>query len=114
MARKDGKDRGILEWPQKSGQWWVRILINGREKRYRADNKTQAKALYGRLKADVREGRYFPKKYEQRKNISLRAWINRCLEGFTHLQGYRNQKIRDSLAEQGLCNRLPHQLGQQW
>lgn len=58
--------------------------------RYRADNKTQAKALYGRLKADIREGKYFPEKYNQQKEITLRAWIDRCLEGFTQLKGYRN------------------------
>lgn len=52
MARLNGKDKGILEHPAGSGKWWVRIYVNGREKRYRADNKTQAKALYGRLKAD--------------------------------------------------------------
>lgn len=92
MARKHGKDRGILEYPKGSGKWWVRIFINGREKRYRADNKTQAKALYGRLKAEIREGRYFPEKYNQPEAITLRAWIDRCLEGFTHLRGYRNQK----------------------
>ena len=92
MARKGGKDRGIMDLPKGSGQWWVRLFVNGREKRYRADNKTQAKALYGRLKADIREGRYFPEKYDQQKDITLRAWITRCLEGFTQLRGYRNQK----------------------
>ena len=46
MARRDGKDRGITF---KDGKWWVRLFVNGREKWYRAQNKTQAKALYGRL-----------------------------------------------------------------
>jgi integrase len=84
MARKDGKDRGVLEYPKGSGQWWVRLYANGRERRYRADNKTQAKALYGRLKADIREGRYFPEKFSTTKEITLRAWINRYLEGSTN------------------------------
>lgn len=92
MARKHGKDRGILEYPKGSGQWWTRVYVNGREKRYRTENKTQAKTLYGRLKADIREGRYFPEKYDQPEEITLRVWIKRCLEGFTHLRGYRNQK----------------------
>jgi len=84
MARKNGKDRGILEWPPKSKIFFVRIYVNGREKRFKCDNKTQAKALYGRLRADIREGKYFPEKYNQPKDITLRAWIDRYLEGSTN------------------------------
>ena len=84
MARKDGKDRGTVEKPKGSGKWWVRIFVNGREKWKRADNKTQAKALYGRLKAEIREGKYFPEKFAQSKDVTLRTWINRCLEGSTN------------------------------
>jgi len=81
MSRKDGKDRGVVF---KDGKWWVRLYINGREKWFRADNKTQAKTLYGRLKADIREGKYFPEKFDKPKEISLRAWIDRYLEGSTN------------------------------
>jgi integrase len=61
MARKDGKDRGILEYPPKSGKWFVRIWVNGREARYRCSTKSEAKALYGRLKSEQRSGKYFEK-----------------------------------------------------
>ncbi|MDT7042929.1 tyrosine-type recombinase/integrase [Candidatus Nitronereus thalassa] len=81
MARLGGKDRGIVF---KDGKWWVRLFINGREKWFRAENKTQAKALYGRLRADIREGKYFPEKFDKQKDISLRAWIDRYLEGSTN------------------------------
>jgi integrase len=81
MARPGGKDRGIVEKPKGSGKWWVRLFVNGREKRYRAENKSQAKALYGRLKAEIREGRYFPEKFAQQKAVTLRAWLTRYLEG---------------------------------
>jgi len=84
MARKDGKDRGIVEKPKGSGKWWVRIFVNGRETWKRADNKTQAKALYGRLKGEIREGKYFPEKFAQTKDVTLRTWIDRCLEGSTN------------------------------
>lgn len=50
MARKNGKDRGILEFPSKSGKWFVRVWLNGREKRFRCSTKREAKALYGRVK----------------------------------------------------------------
>ena len=66
MARKDGKDRGILEWPNGSGKWWARLMAGGRERRYRADSKTAAKALYAKLKTEVFEQRFHPEKYERR------------------------------------------------
>ncbi len=80
MARKAGKDRGITQRKGRKG-WWVRLYANGRERWHRCDTKSQAKALYGRLKADVREGTYFPEKFAPRKDITLRAWIKRYLEG---------------------------------
>ncbi len=58
MARKGSKDRGVTF---KDGVWWVRLYVNGREKWYRCQTKSQAKALYGRLKADQREDKYFSK-----------------------------------------------------
>ena len=57
MARKAGKDRGITQRKGREG-WWVRLYDNGRERWHRCDTKSQAKALYGRLKADIREGKY--------------------------------------------------------
>ena len=86
MSRRHGKDRGLV---YKNGLWWVRLYVNGREKWYRADSKTQAKTLYGRLKADLREGRYFPEKYDASKALTLQAWIARYLEGVTS-RGLRN------------------------
>ncbi len=84
MARKGGKDRGSVEKPKDSGKWWVRLLVTGRERWYRCENKSQAKALYGRIKAEIREGKYFPEKFQQPKAITLRAWISRYLEGSTN------------------------------
>ena len=60
MARKGGVDRGVCQRKGRPG-WWVRIYVGGRERWFRCDTKSQAKALYGRLKAEVREGKYFEK-----------------------------------------------------
>lgn len=60
MARKDGRDRGITQRKGREG-WWVRLYVDGRERWFRCDSKTQARALYGRLKAEQREGKYFEK-----------------------------------------------------
>ena len=81
MARKGGKDRGLVF---KKGSWWVRLVHRGREKQYKCDSKSQAKALYQRLRADIREEKFFPEKYAAKEDITLRAWIARCLEGSTN------------------------------
>ena len=91
MARKGGKDRGIVEKPKGSGKWWVRLVVKGREKWYRCDNKSQAKNLYGRLKAEILEETYFPGRFKQKKDVSLRAWIARCLESSTN-RGIVNER----------------------
>ena len=89
MARTGGKDRGIVEKPEGSGVWWVRLYVNGREKWFRTDSKSQAKALYARVKVEEREKRYFPEKFDRTKSVTLRAWLKQCLEGITS-PGLRN------------------------
>ena len=91
MARKKGEDRGIVEKPKGSGKWWVRLFVNGREKWFRCNNKTQARETYGKKKAEIREGKYFPEKFNQPKDITLRAWIRRYLEGCTN-RGIANER----------------------
>ena len=86
MARPNGRDRGVV---CKDGAWWVRVYINGREKWYRADNKSQARAVYSRIKTEQREERYFPEKFDRKKAVTLGAWVKRCLEGITS-SGLRN------------------------
>ncbi len=88
MARKGNRNRGIVF---KEGGWWVRLYVNGQEKWYRTDNKTQARAVYSRIKTEQREGRYFPEKFDRRLAITLRAWLKQCLEGITS-PGLRNMR----------------------
>jgi integrase len=60
MARKGGKDRGLTQRQDRTG-WWVKLYVNGRRHSFKCDTKSQAAALYGRLKAEQREGKYFTK-----------------------------------------------------
>ena len=90
MARKHGRDRGITQRKGREG-WWVRLYANGRQQWFKCDTKSQAKALYGRLKADIREGTFFPEKFAPRKDITLRSWILRCIEGSTN-RGIENER----------------------
>jgi len=64
MARKGGKDRGIVEKPVDSGQWWCRLFLNGREVWRKCDSKSQAKQVYMRLKEEARQGKLLPKAKE--------------------------------------------------
>jgi len=81
MARKHGKDRGVVF---KEGKWWCRLYVNGRERWFRTENKTQAKTLYGRFKAEAREGKFFPESFSQPKPITLRAAVANHLTGSTN------------------------------
>jgi len=56
MARKEGKDRGITQRKGREG-WWVRVYEEGRQTWCKCDTKSQARTLYGKLKADAREGK---------------------------------------------------------
>ncbi len=88
MARKGGQDRGITRRKDRDG-WWVRIYANGRQQWFKCDTKSQAKALYGRLRAEIREGVYFPERFAQAKALTLRAWTRRYRDGITS-KGLRN------------------------
>jgi len=90
MARKGGTDRGICQRKDRGG-WWVRLFVHGRQRMYRCDSKSQAKALYGRLKAEIREGTYFPEKFAPKQDITVRAWIQRYLDGCTN-RGLENER----------------------
>lgn len=60
MAKKGNKDRGIFERPKGSGNWYVRCHEYGKEKWVKAKNKTEARAIYLRMKAAAAEGRVSP------------------------------------------------------
>ncbi len=95
MARKDGKDRGVLEWPKDSDQWWMRAYHDGKEKRYGPfPTKSEAKGAYQRWTVERRKcialGIPFdPSKFTKApkpkldKNLRLGAWIDQYLEGCT-------------------------------
>ena len=82
MARKGGVDRGITQRTGRDG-WWVRLYVHGRERWHKCDTKSQARALYGRLKAEIREGTYFPERFAHKQDITIRAWIQRYVESST-------------------------------
>jgi integrase len=94
MARKNGRDRGILQRKRKGKLepgWWVRIVHDGRETWRKCSTKSQARAVYSRLKEEIRTERLLPKA-KVAPAITLRAWLARCFEGSTN-RGLANEKI---------------------
>ncbi len=83
MARKNGKDRGIFQRPNRTG-WWVQLVVDGRRRTYGASTKTKAKALYTRLRGEVLERRFDPEKYRAGHVVTVSQWVVRCLEGSTN------------------------------
>ena len=73
--------KGIVERPAGSKKFYVRITDQGQERFYRVGSLAQGKALYTRLRAEILEGRYQP---ERIRPITLKTWIERCLDGTTN------------------------------
>lgn len=90
MARKCGHDRGVFQRKDREG-WWVQVFVNGRAKTYKCDTKSQAKALHGRLRAEVREKKFFPEQFENKKDLTVRAWIRCYLDGCSN-RGVGNEE----------------------
>jgi len=72
---KGGRVKGVpSKYPRgttfKDGKWWVRMTVHGREKWYRCANKSEARNLYDRLRAEVIEGRHDADKYAANKQAA--------------------------------------------
>lgn len=88
MARQGGKDRGVTF---KNTSWWVRFYHEGKEIWRKCDNKSQARSLYGKLKAQIREDKYFPKP-KKRKPLLFKT-VAKDYE--TSLDGDRRRPLDD-------------------
>ena len=88
MARKPRqKTPGVIERPKNSGKWYVRVKYRGKDRLHRVGSQTQGEKLHTRLRAEILEGRYQP---ERVRPITLKTWIDRCLEGTTN----RDKQVR--------------------
>jgi len=82
MARKPRqKTPGVIERPKNSGKWYVRVKYRGKDRLHRVASEAQGRNVRTRLRAGILEGRYQP---EHVRPITLKTWIDRCLEGTTN------------------------------
>lgn len=79
MARKDGKDRGLIERPKGSKVWWVRVWEAGKEHWYKVGAKSAARDLYQTIKDKQRKGRFFPEEYDRKKKILLKDFMDQVI-----------------------------------
>ena len=101
MAQKNpDKERGIFQrtrTDKTTGErklepgWWVRIIHDGREIWRKCSTKSQARAVYHRLKEEIRTERLLPKA-KVAPAVTLRAWLKRCHEGCTN-RGIQNERL---------------------
>ncbi|MGP0594199.1 tyrosine-type recombinase/integrase [Nitrospira sp. T9] len=81
MKKKKKKTPGVIERPAGSGKCYVRIKHRGKDRLIRVASEAQGKALQIRLRAEILESRYQP---ERVRPLTLKTWIDRCLEGTTN------------------------------
>lgn len=55
------KIRGVYEYPEGSGVWWIQFFADGRRHREKVGRRSAAKDLLHKRKSDVREGVKMPK-----------------------------------------------------
>ena len=87
MARKDGKDRGIVEI---DGIWWVDMRHEGKRIRRKVGSKSAALSVYQRLKTEAREGRLVPK-VKKKVFPTVREIVEDRVSGFTG-RGIQNER----------------------
>lgn len=87
MARAGGKDRGLVERPDPSGdpkrsRWYVRIgMPGGKEKWFGPfPKKTKARDFYRKAKTEQLEGRFFPEHYQRRGAELVQEALDRHVE----------------------------------
>lgn len=91
MARKGGKDRGIVENPPESGIWWVDMRHEGKRIRRKVGSKSSAKAVYERLKTESREGRLVPRA-KKRVYPTIKGIVTDRVESFSGRQKTNEKK----------------------
>lgn len=95
MARAHRKDRGLYVRTLRDGTevWGVRLAVQGRMLRFSPfSTKSQARAFYEKSKAEQREGRFFPNRY-QAQSPTVQECIDRYLPTIHHKTTAKEEDI---------------------
>lgn len=92
MARKDRKDRGLLQLKDRQG-WYVRLSHFGKLKQFGPfKNKTEARSFYERSKGQQREQKFDPNAFHARSSPRLRDLLDLHLKTKINHKSYRDHK----------------------
>ncbi|HBP87598.1 MAG TPA: tyrosine-type recombinase/integrase [Nitrospirales bacterium] len=94
MARKGRQDRGLLQQKDSQGKlvWGVRLYHEGKERRFGTfPTKTKAREFYEKAKAEQKDGRFFPERYQHGGYEMVEAVVDRYLETATSKKAYRDE-----------------------
>ncbi len=98
MARKSGKDRGLLERPKGSNIWYARVVYQGRQYCKRAASKSHAREVYYEMRTAIRKGAFPP---EPGRRPAL---IEELLEGLPRGQTAPGQGHHAHLSVTAVCS----------
>ncbi|HEY4000664.1 MAG TPA: site-specific integrase [Candidatus Xenobia bacterium] len=123
MARKDGKDRGLillcnkhrLLMPEKGscpegckdGAWWV-VWFDQDGKKHREKvgaSKTLAREVYQKRKAAVKEGKHFPAVVRQKRRVTVKEVLQAYLEATTRNKTHKNDLWFATVINEAFGNR---------
>jgi hypothetical protein len=91
IKRIRARERGIFERPNGSGIWWVRYADeNGRIHREKVGTKSLAFKVYQKRKTEVKERRFFPERFERRREITVAEMIDDFLGRIRGHRSYRD------------------------
>jgi integrase len=70
------KDRSLYEHPPGSGVWWVRLMVQGKRRKWRVGPKEAARHFRDKVFGEIAEGRFFPERMKRKRAVPLLAdWI---------------------------------------
>jgi len=96
MARKDRKDRGLIQRTDKQGKlsWYVRLYHEGQERRFGAfPTKTKAREFYEKAKTEQKEARFFPELHQVRGQVMAHEVITAYWEQNRLKRSARDQEF---------------------
>ena len=94
MARKGGQDRGLASRTLADGsiRWYVRFSHAGRTLKLGSfHTKSQARALYNKVKAEQALGRFFPERYHAPPAPLVADVLSAHLKTATHKRAYKDE-----------------------
>src|ERR1700693_6030837 len=92
MARANGKDRGLYEYPKGSGVWWIELYNEGKRFRKKIGRKTDARKFLQNRQAEQNKEEFFPELWNNnKKKVPLKDEIKNYMSLYQGLDR-RNQK----------------------